>query len=147
MKKILYSLLGLFMLLIPTLSANAATLNISLSQSNSKIVVGNYITYTVRLSSSSAIGGTRYSFTYDSSKLTLISGTPNGLSYDFHGTEKSITYTIKFKAKASGNTTVNFVLNEAIDWDGNNFSYNKTTSKTTQIITQKELEASYSKNN
>lgn len=147
MKKILYSLLGLFMLLIPTLSANAATLNISLSQSNSKIVVGNYITYTVRLSSSSAIGGTRYSFTYDSSKLTLISGTPNGLSYDFHGTEKSITYTFKFKAKASGNTTVNFVLNEAIDWDGNNFSYNKTTSKTTQIITQKELEASYSKNN
>ena len=90
MKKILYSLIGLFMLLIPTLSANAATLNISLSQSNSKIVVGNYITYTVRLSSSSAIGGTRYSFTYDSSKLTLISGTPNGLSYDFHGTEKSM---------------------------------------------------------
>lgn len=124
----------------------AASLSVTITSSSSSVVVGNTITYTVKVSSSSLLGVINYKFNYDSSKLTLVSGTLNS-AIAFKGTEKSATYTFKFKAKASGTANVSFVINEALDWDGNSFSFNKTTSRSTKIITQQQLENSYSKNN
>lgn len=146
LKKIFFILLFAITITYNTTKCDAASASVSLTSSTSKAVVGNYVTYTVKISSSSLLGSLVYKFNYDTSKLTLVSGTLNAAPV-FSGKEKSATYTFKFKAKARGNATVSFVINEALDWDGNNLSMNKTTSKTISIITQAELEASYSKNN
>lgn len=146
LKKISLIVLFAIIAFYNTPKCDAASASVSLTSSTSKAVVGNYVTYTVKISSSSLLGSLVYKFNYDTSKLTLISGTLNAAPV-FSGKEKSATYTFKFKAKASGSATVSFVINEALDWDGNNLSMNKTTSKTISIITQAELEASYSKNN
>lgn len=144
-KKILFILL-----LLPFISINETYAQtgagITISSSANKVTVGDSVTYTVRVSSSSLLGSIVYSFNYDNSKLTLQSGTLNA-ALAFTGSEKSATYTFKFKAKASGNANVSFVINELLDWDGNAMSYNKTTSKEVQIITQAQLQASYSSNN
>lgn len=145
-KGIIYILLIGMILNFNIINCDAASATISLSSSSSQVVVGNYITYTVKVSSSSLLGSLVYKFDYDTSRLTLVSGTLNAAPV-FSGKEKSATYTFKFKAKARGNATVSFIINEALDWDGNALSVNKTTSKTINIITQAELEASYSKNN
>ena len=128
------------------IKVNAATLNVTISASSSRVVVGNTVTYTVTVSSSELLGSFRYGVTYDSSKLSLESGTLNAAPA-FDGTKKSVTYTFKFRAKASGNANFNFNIYEAIDWNFNNFSYKGTTTKSITIITQAQLEASYSKNN
>lgn len=128
------------------IKSNAANATVTLSADKSTVVVGNYVTYTVKISSTSLLGSIVYKFNYDTSKLTLVSGTLNN-AVVFKGTEKTATYTFKFKAKASGSANVSFIINEALDWDGNKLTVNSTTSKTTKIITQAELEASYSKNN
>ncbi len=144
LKKILYVLVALLSFSI--IKVNAATLKVNISSSSNKIVVGNTVTYTVTISSSELLGSIRYNFSYDTDKLTLVSGTLNAAPY-FDGVKKSATYTFKFRAKKSGTATVKFNIYEAIDWNLNNFSYNATTSKSTTIITQSQLEASYSKNN
>lgn len=145
-KLFIYWVVGLVSFLIPSYVINAATLSVNMTQSANQMVVGNTITYTVKVSSSTALGALNYSFTYDDSKLTLVSGTLNGAPV-FTGSEKQVTYTFKFRAKASGTAKVNFILNDAIDWNYNSYSYNRTTTKSVSIITQAQLEASYSKNN
>jgi len=146
LKTISYTIVSLFIFYISTIIVNAASLNVTINASSNKIVVGNTVTYTVKVSSSELLGSLHYTFNYDTSKLTLISGSLNGAPV-FTGKEKAVTYTFKFRAKASGTANVSFTLHEAIDWNDKSFSFNKTTSKSTTIITQAQLEASYSKNN
>ena len=128
-------------------TCSAASASVSISSSASKVVVGNTITYTVKVSSSTPLGSLVYKFDYDTSKLTLVSGTLNNTYVIQNDSTKSTTFTFKFKAKASGTATVSFILNEAIDFYGNPYTVNKTTSKSITIITQQQLEDSYSKNN
>lgn len=145
-KNISYTFVSIFIFAMSIINVNAATLNVSINSSSSQVVVGNTVTYTVKVSSSELLGSLKYNLSYDTSKLTLVSGTLNAFPV-FTGKEKSATYTFKFRAKASGTAKVTFTLHEAIDWNYNNFSFNKSTSKSTTIITQAQLEASYSKNN
>ena len=126
---------------------NAASLSLNESLSTTSTVVGNTITVTVRMSSTTPLGYINYSMNYDTSKLTLTSGTQNNVLYSFTGSEKSTTVTFKFKAKAKGSATVSLKINEALDFDGNNLSGTKSVSRTINIKTQAEIEASYSKNN
>lgn len=128
-------------------TCSAASASVSISSSASKVVVGNTITYTVKVSSSTPLGSLVYKFDYDTSKLTLVSGTLNNTYVIQNDSTKSTTFTFKFKAKASGTATVSFILNEAIDFYGNPYTVNKTTSKSITVITQQQLEDSYSKNN
>lgn len=128
-------------------TCSAASASVSVSSSASKVVVGNTITYTVKVSSSTPLGSLVYKFDYDTSKLTLVSGTLNNTYVIQNDSTKSTTFTFKFKAKASGTATVSFILNEAIDFYGNPYTVNKTTSKSITVITQQQLEDSYSKNN
>ena len=126
---------------------NAASLTLNESLSTTSTVVGNTVTVTVRMSSSVPLGYINYSMSYDTSKLTLTSGTQNNALYSFTGSEKSTTVTFKFKAKSSGTANVSLKINEALDFDGNNLSGSKSVSRSITIKTQKEIEASYSKNN
>ncbi len=149
MKKLKSKLLivvTLFSFLLGMYNVDAASLTTTISSSTSSTVVGNTITITVRLSSSAHLGVIHYSMSYDTNKLTLTSGTQSN-ALVFKGTEKNTTITFKFKAKASGTGTVTFKINEAIDFDGNNLSGSKQVSKSINIRTQAEIEASYSKNN
>jgi hypothetical protein len=128
-------------------SVYAASLNLSGSLSSSSTVVGNTVTVSFRISSSNALGYINYSMSYDTSKLTLTSGTQNNALYSFSGSEKSTTVTFKFRAKSKGDAKVTLNINEALDFSGNELSGSKSVSRTINIKTQAEIEASYSKNN
>ena len=146
LKKIFYSILFFVAFFTSSLIVNAASLKVTVTANSSKVVVGDTVTYTVTLSSSEYLGSIRYNFGYDSNKLTHLSGTLNAAPV-FDGTKKSVSYTFKFRAKSSGTADVSFNIYEAVDWNANYFTYNSTTSKKTTIITQAQLESSYSKNN
>jgi len=148
LKTILLILTVLTSFFIGTEKVDAASLSLTESLSTSSTVVGNTVTVTVRMSSSVALGYINYSMSYDTSKLTLTSGTQKGVIYNFTGNEKSTTVTFKFKAKAKGTATVTLKVNEALDFNsGAALSGTKTVSRSINIKTQAEIEASYSKNN
>jgi len=143
-------ILSIFILLIGifTLSltkVEAATGTVTISSNKSQIVVGNYVTYTVKVSASKPLGVFQYHISYDSSMLSLESGESSGAPV-FTGTEKSKTYTFKFKAKKSGTATVKFNVSGGYTFDQETLSL-ASKSKSVKIITQAQLEASYSKNN
>ena len=146
LKKFIYSILFFVAFFASSLVVNAASLKVTVTANSNRVVVGDTVTYTVTLSSSEHLGSIRYNFGYDSNKLTHLSGTLNAAPV-FDGSKKSVSYTFKFRAKSSGTANVSFNIYEAVDWNANNFSYTSTTSKSTTIITQAQLESSYSKNN
>ena len=144
-KKSLIILVVLFSLISTIIPVNAASLSVSGTASTTNTVVGNTFTVTFSYSSGSPLGAVVYSMSYDANHLTLTSGTQsNALSYT--GTQKSDSVKFTFKAKAKGSTTISFKINEALDFDGNALSTG-TASKTINIKTQADIEASYSKNN
>lgn len=145
MKKIKLIIMSLVMFFIGSTICYAVTLNVTAYLSTSQAVVGNTVTFSVKLSSSTPIGAVNYSVSYDSSKLTHVSGTLNDITDDHYG-QKSYTLTFKFRAKASGNANITFKVNEAYDTDLKALSFSNKT-KTLKIITQSQLESSYSKNN
>ena len=148
LKTILLIITVLTSFFIGTEKVDAASLSLTESLSTSSTVVGNTVTVTVRMSSSVALGYINYSMSYDTSRLTLTSGTQKGVIYNFTGNEKSTTVTFKFKAKAKGTATVTLKVNEALDFNsGAALSGTKTVSRSINIKTQAEIEASYSKNN
>lgn len=134
------------MMLLYNNSVLAANLNVSITSSTSRAIVGNNITYTVKVSSNAKFGNIIYKLDYDTSKLTHVSGTLNNVDLNVIN-KYSATYTFVFKAKASGSARVTFVINEALELNDKPFSYNARTNKDITIITQQQLEASYSKNN
>lgn len=144
--KLLFMLvIALFGLSFSIIKVHAASLSLTANASTSSTVVGNTFTITFKYSSKTPLGAVYYSMTYDSDLLTLTSGTQsNALSYTGSATNDTIKFT--FKAKKSGNATVKFKINEALDFDENVLSAD-SISKTITIKTQKEIEESYSKNN
>ena len=145
-KKLLLLITALISFFSFTNIVHAAGIYLSANASTTSTVVGNSITVTFSYSSENALGAVVYSMNYDSSKLTLTSGTQsNALSYT--GDQKSDSARFTFKAISSGSAQIEFKINEALDFDGNSFSGNKSVSKTINIKTQAEIVASYSKNN
>ncbi len=150
MKKLLILIFTIFSLgiFIPSVDASSGKIQIS---SSSTVVVGNTVTVTVTLSSSSSLGSWEFDVNYDSSYLRLTSSTAenNGtyfVSYAQNGNTKSKTYTLKFRALKSGNTNITVGSYDIYDWDKNSMSISRS-NKSIRIMTQAELEASYSKNN
>ena len=107
------------------INVSASSGKISIS-SSSTVVVGNTVTVTVTLSSSEN-GGT-YFVNYGDGKT------------------KSKTYTLKFKALKSGTTNITVGSYDIYDWNEESMSISKSNKKLT-LMTQEELEASYSKDN
>ena len=159
MKKIKLLLISLFCLIVFPNIVSAASGKITVS-GTSTVVVGNNVTVTVTLSSNTLIGSWEMSLNYDKSFLQLKSTTAesNGTRMAASSATgvKSKTYTFTFKTLKNGSTkvTVDSYLAYAFDDINNDGKTDEgdripltSSSKTINIITQAELEASYSKNN
>ncbi len=144
-KKILATFVTIItILLFSTMKAEAASGTISISRNKSQVVVGNTVTFTVNVNYSGGMSALQYNTSYDSSMLSMISGSPAdavGLN-----NVKSKTYTYTFKAKKSGTATFKFSA-VGSTWNGNSTVNFTAKSISVSIITQQQLEASYSKNN
>ena len=150
MKKIKVILISLFCLLVIPETVFAASGKINVS-GTSTVVVGNNVTVTVTLSSSTLIGSWEMSLNYDKNYLQLRSATSesNGIRMAASTATgvKSKSYTFTFKTLKKGSTSVSvggYLAYAYADLSEISLSSN---SKTINIITQAELEASYSKNN
>jgi len=139
-------ILGL--LIIPNI-VNAASGSISVLGSSTG-VVGNQLTVTVKLSSSTAIGSWEFDISYDKSYLDLTSSTAesggtHAASYAGSGGTKSKSYTFKFKVKKSGSATVRVSSSDVYAYADESRMSMSNGSKTFTLKTQEEIEASYSK--
>jgi len=147
MKRKFLNLLILVCLLLVPFKVLAADASISVSGTSSA-VVGSTVTVTVKLSSSTGIGSWEYLINYDSSMLKLVEGKTKVADFtDVKGGVTSKSYTLKFKALKSGSAKVSvgsYAMYSYTDEAAMNVS---AGSKTVKIMTQAELEASYSKNN
>ena len=123
----------------------ASSASISVSASSSKVVVGKTFHVYFKVSSSSKIGTVEFTPSYDKNVLKLVSGDTHVTDYDIYG-KKSKTYTYTFKAISSGSSTISIKSYEVLGYDEKRMS-TSVYSKTIKVITQSQLEASYSKNN
>lgn len=143
MKKIFKTLSVLIVSLLFTITVDAATANIRVSTSKSQVVVGNTFTVTTKISGSN-LGVWEWTLNYDTKKFKLVNGGSVMHVSDFSDNIKTKTWTLKAIAKGSGTISVKSYA-----------AYTKsqatmkvtTNSKTVKVITQAELEASYSKDN
>jgi hypothetical protein len=144
--KIICSFLIIFF--ISTYKANAASATISVTSSASKVVVGNTVTVTVKISSASPLGSWNFDVV-PSSNLKLTYSSFGGLYIaDFvsSSSQKSATYTFKFQTTKSGTATVS--IKNSLVYGYDEAAMSKTNgSASISVITQAELESSYSKNN
>ncbi|MCR5223864.1 MAG: cadherin-like beta sandwich domain-containing protein, partial [Bacilli bacterium] len=129
--------------------ANAASATFAVS-GPSQGVVGNQLTLTVTVSSSTSLGGWELALQYDKSYLQLSSAPEgaNGTHVAGNATSsgtKSKSYTYKFKVLKSGTTTISPTSTDAYGWDETPLSPSNVSKKVT-LKTQAEIEASYSSN-
>ena len=139
----------LICLIIFPLSVNAASGSISIT-GTSQAVIGNTVTITVKLSSSTKIGSWDMDLNYDKNYLQLISATSEAGGINMVNSSSGITsksYTFKFKALKKGNTKVSMASYQAFAYDDMSEMNLSAGSKTIKIMTQEELEATYSKDN
>ena len=153
MKKLYLLIFGIILSFICINNVDAATANISVSASKSRVIVGDTVNITIRLSSSANIGSWDFNV-IPSSNLTLIKRSDgyDGLKVADAGgaSTKSKTYTFTFRAKSSGTGSVKISVNEIYEMtnDDSTPKMQVTTNSTSfTIMTQSQLEASYSKNN
>ena len=151
MKKFKIFLLGVISLLVLPSMVSAASGSIRVTGTSSA-VVGNRVTITVTLSSSTAIGGWEMALNYDKSYLQLVSSTAEsggtkmiGYTATADGV-KSKSFTFVFKTLKTGSTRVSVSSYLAYAMDETEISLT-SSSKNISIITQEQLEASYSKDN
>lgn len=138
-----------FLNLIPVENVNAASATIAVKGSKT-VVVGNTVKVTITLSSASALGSWEFDLKYDTSKLTLVSSTlessTRSTNVMTNSKTKSKTYTLTFRAKAKGNAKISIANSLVFGWDETKMS-TTNGSLTVNIISQKDLEDSYSSNN
>lgn len=149
-KKILLGLIfGIILNFFLITGVDAASAKVYISSSASTVVVGNQVTFTVTINTDSPIGAWDYAASV-SNNLTYVSGSPVSKSANLpsNNSTKSLTYKFTYKAKSSGNATFNFKLSNVLDYATiSPMNFPTSTSKSINIITQAQLEASYSKNN
>ena len=149
MEKLKKCILGLICFILLPIAVNAASGNISIT-GTSQAVIGNTVTITVKLSSSTKIGSWDMDLSYDKNYLQLISATSEAGGVSMVNSSSGITsktYTFKFKALKKGSTKVSMASYQAFAYEDMSEMSLSVSSKTVKIITQEELEASYSKDN
>ena len=154
MKYIKLLILGIIcsILFIPNIMAASGTVSIS---GANQVVSGNKVTVTVTISSSTKIGSWQMNLNYDKNYLKLTSSTAeNGTTMaNAAKTDAGVskqTYTFTFKTLKTGSTSLS--IGSALVYPADVKQMNNPLSltlgkKTIKIITQAELEASYSKDN
>ncbi len=149
MKKLNLLLLTL-MLFIPTVVFGASgTVKVT---SATTIVKGNQVNVTVTLASPTpVIGSWEMRLDYDKSFLQLMSATSEGkgtvMANATTSAIKNKTYTFSFKTLKTGSTKISVGSYLVYEWADEKLMTITSTPKTINIITQEQLEASYSKNN
>ena len=128
------------------IKVDAATGTLSISSNKSTVVVGDTVTFTVKVSSPKAMVALQYEMDYNESMLRLTSGTAADAPVFSGNGKTSITYTYKFQAKKSGTASIKFTAVGATMVGDEEVKFT-SKSKSVKIITQEQLEASYSKNN
>ena len=145
-KKIIISLICL---IVFPISVSAASGSIKITGTSSA-VVGNTVSITVTLSSSTPIGSWDMDLNYDRSYLELISTNSEGggvsMVNSSSGT-KNKSYTFRFRALKSGSTKLSMSSYSAYAYEDMSAMDLSAGTKTVRIMTQAELEASYSKDN
>ena len=137
----------IFTILIFTLlTAHIHAASIKVTSGTSQTVVGNTFTVTIKVSSDSPLGAWEYTLNYDTGKFKLVSGENPVADVANNGSTKSKSYTYKFKAIGTGSGSIGVKSVGVIGWDKNKQSVS-TSSKTVKVITQAQLQASYSKDN
>ena len=151
MKRFLKKISYLVVLIVALLSygeVKAASATISVKANVKSIVVGRTFNVTVTVSSTDTLGTWKYSLNYNSSIFSLTSSTPAPYVVDYGDNSiKSKTYTYTFKAIKSGTGAFSVTSAEVLDYKTEASILNNKTSAEVKVITQAELEASYSKNN
>ena len=143
----LFIIMFTLLLLFTSISkVSAASASIQVSSSTNRIVVGKTFTVNVKVSSSNTIGTWEWTMSYDTKKLKLVSGPSTVKDYG-DSKIKSKTYTYKFKAIATGNASVTVKSAAVYDYKTEKTMSLTKGTKNINIITQAQLEASYSKNN
>ena len=132
-------------------NVKAAKASISVTPTSKTILVGNSITVSVTIKSDTSLGAVSYTVDYDKNVLSLTKTTsPTGgartVGYFSTKGNNSLTYTYTFKALKSGSSNISIIGAEAGDDNGSKLSVSSSTA-TIKVITQKELEATYSSNN
>lgn len=148
MKKIYTLITILSFLFIENVYAGSA--RITISPNSKTVIAGNTFTVTVNISSTDPMAGLSYSVQYNSSLLSLegtsaSTGGARNLDAFMNNSTYSASYTYRFRAKASGTATISITGAEVRN-SSDALSVSTGTS-TIKIMTQKELEATYSKNN
>lgn len=128
-----------------TLVVNAASATISVNSGTSKIIVGKEFTVTIKISSNDLLGSWEFTPSYDTKKFKKLSGEDTVADVG-DGKIKSKSYTYKFKAIGTGSGNITVKSYGALGWDESKLSLS-VGSKSVRVITQAELEASYSKVN
>lgn len=150
MKKILITLLIMVTMLVNPANIKAASATISVSNSRTSLIVGNSLTTTVTVSSATNLGAWSFDLKYDSTKLRLTGSSFGGGTYIADvvtsPNQKSAKYTFTFTAIKSGTTSVYVANSEVIAYDESSMGVTNG-SRSVTIMTQAELEATYSKNN
>lgn len=127
---------------------DAATASISVSSSKKQVLVGNEFNVTVKISSSENLGAWDYTLKYDSSQVKLVSGNQREIEDAGKSGVKSYSYTYKFKALKSCTSSISVKSYSVIDWaSGAEMGISSAGSTSVKIMTQAELEATYSTNN
>ncbi len=144
MNKILKSLSILIVSLLFTITVDAASANVKVTTNKSQVVVGNTFTVTTKISGSD-LGSWQWTLSYDTKKFKLVSGGNVFFFSESGENQKTKTWTLKAIAKGSGNITVKAA--GAFSYKNESAIKVTTNSKTVKVITQAELEASYSKDN
>lgn len=145
MKKLKLLLVALLCVCIVPSIVNATSGSIKVT-GTSTTVVGNKVTVTVKLTAGASW---EMDLNYDKSYLQLVSGGGEAGGTNMVNTsvgKPNRTYTFTFKALKKGSTTVKVGSYYVVD---DNFQTVNISagSKTIKIMTQEELEASYSKDN
>ena len=144
MKKIIRIIFTILVFTLLTAHIHAASIKVT--SGTSQTVVGNTFTVTIKVSSDSPLGAWEYTLNYDTGKFKLVSGENPVADVANNGSTKSKSYTYKFKAIGTGSGSIGVKSVGVIGWDKNKQSVS-TSSKTVKVITQAQLQASYSKDN
>ncbi len=141
----------LFLIALCTLGimeVNAASGSVRVTSSASNVVVGNTFTVTVTVSSTDKLGSWQYSLNYNSNLFSLVSSDVNPFHADVgNGSITTKSYKYTFKAVASGSGAFSITGAQILDYNTEAAIAVTTNSANVKVMTQQELQASYSKNN
>lgn len=142
-----FFLIGMFFTGVSSLKAASGSVSVKLSSNSA--VVGSTVTATVTVSSTDALGSWQATLVYDNSKLQFLSSTAEGQTMigAGDGNTKNKTYTFKFKAIAKGSGSISINSASIYDWNTESPIGVSKGSASVNIITQEDVEQSYSKNN